>query len=202
MDIRWIDRNGVMSVPLSQIRDLIARDDGIVWAHLDHDDDFGMSVLIITVAPRPEDLKEVQSRTPVPRLHMYPDHHFSAINGLVRGADGLLHLQPLKVFLTPRVLWTVFGPTTAELTPRQEGPGRHAKLPGIVHERVLMDPGRKAVGFSGRRIDLDDHCLDLMSPKSPHEGGKLVVLDDPDLQIDTGPANRAGVESPSCGESW
>ena len=117
MDIRWIDRDGVSSVPLSQIRELTARDDGIVWAHLDHDDEFGMSVLIITVAPRPEDLKEVQSRTPVPRLHMYPDHHFSAINGLVRGTDGLLHLQPLKVFLTPRVLWTVFGPTTA-LTPQ------------------------------------------------------------------------------------
>lgn len=118
MDVRWIDRDGVHAVPLSQIRELIARDDGIVWAHLDHDDGFGLSVLIITVAPRPGDLQEVQSRTPVPRLHMYPDHHFSAINGLVRGTDGLLHLQPLKVFLTPRVLWTVFGPTTAALTPQ------------------------------------------------------------------------------------
>ena len=52
MDIRWIDRDGVSSVPLSQIRELTARDDGIVSAHLDHDDEFGMSVLIITVAPR------------------------------------------------------------------------------------------------------------------------------------------------------
>jgi len=118
VDIRWIGRDGIRSVPLSQIRELIARDDGIVWAHLDHDDDFGMSVLIITVAPRPEDLREVTSRTPVPRLHMYPDHHFSAINGLVRGSDRLLHLQPLKVFLTPRVLWTVFGPTASALTPQ------------------------------------------------------------------------------------
>ena len=30
MDIRWIDRDGVHAVPLSQIRELIARDDGIV----------------------------------------------------------------------------------------------------------------------------------------------------------------------------
>lgn len=128
MDIRWIGRDGVTSVPLSHIRELIARDDGIVWAHIDHTDDFAMSVLIITVAPRPEDVQEVASRTPVPRLHMYPDHHFSAINGLVRGTDGLLHLQPLKVFLTPRVLWTVFGPTTSALTP--EAVGRDLQVVG------------------------------------------------------------------------
>lgn len=117
MEIRWIDRDGVASVPADRIRELVTRDEGIVWAHLDHDDDFGMSVLIMTVAPRPEDLREVSSRTPVPRLHMYSDHHFSAINGLVRGSDGLLHLQPLKVFLTPRVLWTVIGPATVALAP-------------------------------------------------------------------------------------
>jgi magnesium transporter len=70
------------------------------------------------VAPRPDDLREVSSRTPVPRLHIYSDHHFSAINGLARGTDGLLHLQPLKVFITPRVLWTVFGPATSAL-PRE-----------------------------------------------------------------------------------
>ena len=95
MEIRWIDRDGAASVPADRIRELVTRDEGIVWAHLDHDDEFGMSLLIMTVAPRPEDLREVSSRTPVPRLHMYSDHHFSAINGLVRGSDGLLHLQPV-----------------------------------------------------------------------------------------------------------
>jgi magnesium transporter len=116
VDVRWISRDGVSPAQALQIPDLITRDDGFVWAHMNHDDEFGISVLIMTVAPRPDDLREVSSRTPVPRLHMYSDHHFSAINGLVRGSDGLLHLQPLKVFLTPRVLWTVFGPTTASLT--------------------------------------------------------------------------------------
>ena len=97
-------------------RELAARDDGVVWAHMDHRDEFGMSVLVMTLAPRPDDLRDVSSRIPVPKLHAYQDHHFSAINGLVRGDDGLLHLQPLKVFLTPHVLWTVFGPTTAALS--------------------------------------------------------------------------------------
>ena len=75
-----------------------------------------MAALVAMIKPRPDDLLDVGNRTPVPKLHMYPDHHFSAINGLARGSDGLLHFQPLKVFLTPRVLWTVFGPATASLT--------------------------------------------------------------------------------------
>jgi magnesium transporter len=117
VDIRWITREGVSTIQPTQIRELAELDDGVVWAHLDHSDEFGMSVLIMTVAPRQADLQDVSSRTPVPKLHSYQDHHFSAINGLVRGNDGLLHLQPLKVFLTTRVLWTVFGPTTAALSP-------------------------------------------------------------------------------------
>ncbi len=116
MDVRWINQDGVTTVQPTQIRELAARDDGVVWAHMHHSDEFGMSVLIMTVAPRPDDLRDVGSRIPLPKLHSYPDHHFSAINGLVRGSDGLLHLQPLKVFLTPRVLWTVFGPTTTALS--------------------------------------------------------------------------------------
>ena len=75
-----------------------------------------MALLVDEIKPRPDDLRDVGNRTPVPKLHMYADHHFSAINGLARGTDGLLHFQPLKVFLTPQVLWTVFGPATASLT--------------------------------------------------------------------------------------
>src|SRR6478752_10853120 len=116
VDVRWISRDGVSPAQAAQIPDLITRDDGLVWAHMNHDDEFGISVLIMTVAPRPDDLREVSSRTPVPRLHMYSDHHFSAINGLVRGVDGLLHFQPLKVFLTQHALWTIFGPATSSLS--------------------------------------------------------------------------------------
>jgi magnesium transporter len=117
VDVRWISQDGVTTIQPMQISEFAAREDGVVWAHMDHTDEFGMSVLIMTVAPRPDDLHDVSSRIPVPKLHSYQDHHFSAINGLVRGSDGLLHMQPLKVFLTPRVLWTVFGPTNIALSP-------------------------------------------------------------------------------------
>ena len=117
MDIRWICDTGVTQVSAAQLAALTHRDDGVVWAHLNHADEQGMAALVAMIKPRREDLLDVGNRTPVPKLHMYPDHHFSAINGLARGSDGLLHFQPLKVFLTPRVLWTVFGPATALLSP-------------------------------------------------------------------------------------
>jgi magnesium transporter len=53
----------------------------------------------------------------VPKLHAYTDHHFSAMSGLTPGSDGRLHFLPLKIFMTPRLLFTVFGPHNPALTP-------------------------------------------------------------------------------------
>jgi magnesium transporter len=52
---------------------------------------------------------------PVPKLHAYADHYFSAINGLARGIDGRLYFQPLKIFFTATLLVTVMGPTSTAL---------------------------------------------------------------------------------------
>lgn len=116
MHIRWITDTAVDQVPATALPAFARRTDGVLWAHLDHSDDRGMAMLVEQIQPRSDDLREVENRTPVPKLHMYADHHFSAINGLARGTDGLLHFQPLKVFLRPQMLWTVFGPATASLT--------------------------------------------------------------------------------------
>lgn len=117
METRWITQAGVQRLSPEQLQDFADRTDGVIWVHLDHTDENGMALLTAMIKPRQEDLRDVGNRTPVPKLHIYPDHHFSAINGLARGTDGLLHFQPLKTFLTPRQLWSVFGPSTAALSP-------------------------------------------------------------------------------------
>ncbi len=116
MEIRWISEGEVTLLSAAQLVEFADRDDGVIWVHLDHTDEQGMAALVAMIEPRRDDLLEVGNRTPVPKLHMYADHHFSAINGLARGSDGLLHFQPLKVFLTQRVLWTVLGPATTLLS--------------------------------------------------------------------------------------
>jgi len=116
VEIRQITSTGVDVLGFGDLADIPSPADGVTWVHLDHDDQPGMTLLVQLVGPDPDDLRDVHSRTPVPKLHMYPHHIFSAINGLARGSDGLLHFQPLKVFLTPRTLWTVFGPATTSLS--------------------------------------------------------------------------------------
>lgn len=116
MQIRWMAQDRTHRIEPAQLPAYVGRSDGVLWTHIDAGDQTGIDMLVRIVRPRPEDVIEISSRTPVPKLHMYSDHHFSAINGLVRGTDGLLHFQPLKVFLTEHALWTVFGPATSALT--------------------------------------------------------------------------------------
>jgi len=116
VEIRQITSTGVDVLGFGDLPEVSSLVDGVTWVHLDHDDQPGMTLLVQLVGPDPDDLRDVHSRTPVPKLHMYRHHIFSAINGLARGSDGLLHFQPLKVFLTPRTLWTVFGPATTSLS--------------------------------------------------------------------------------------
>ena len=115
VELRWISQAGVELLSPTDLRQFADRTDGTIWAHLDHDDEQGLAVLVSTVNPRSDDIRDVGSRTPVPKLHLYANHHYSAINGLARGTDGLLHFVPLKVFLTPQTLWTLYGPATALL---------------------------------------------------------------------------------------
>ena len=116
MEIRWISRDVVEMPTAAELPACLARTDGVTWVHLDYRDESGMAALIGMIKPKQADLRAVTTRNPVPKLHLYPDHHFSAISGLARGNDGLLHFQPLKTFLTPHALWTVFGPATAALS--------------------------------------------------------------------------------------
>ena len=88
----------------------------------------------------PETIEECHVRTPVPKLRRFPDYTFTAINGVARGDDGVLHFQPLKVFSTPTQIVTVLGPThqaldTVQLTGAlaHRGAGRFRRVPA--HKR-------------------------------------------------------------------
>jgi magnesium/cobalt transport protein CorA len=117
VEVRWITDAGVKVIGAADIREAAARRKGVLWVHVDHSEQDGLALLAEMIKPVPEDLKECHNRTPVPKLHSYPTHHFSAINGLARGTDGLLHFQPLKIFFNLHQLWTVFGPAHEALTP-------------------------------------------------------------------------------------
>ena len=115
MDILWIASDGTKQLSPGEIDDARLREDGMLWITFDHTDEGGMALLPDLVKVHREDLEECHTRNPVPKIRAYPDHHFSAINGLARGTDGRLHFQPLKTFLNQRLLITIIGPTNVAL---------------------------------------------------------------------------------------
>src|SRR5215217_6116969 len=116
MEARLISSAGARSLSRSEVHDAAARDGGTLWLDFDHTDEDGMKLLSELIDVKPSDMQECHNRSPVPKMRFYADHHFSAINGLARGSDGRLYFVPLKLFLTPKALITVLGPTSSSLT--------------------------------------------------------------------------------------
>jgi magnesium transporter len=116
VEILWITDDGVRSLPAESGSELVGSDSGVLWLDIDHSDAEGLALLAKLIGPQPADLEECHVRTPVPKLHAYSDHYFSAINGLARGVDDRLYFQPIKIFFKSRLLVTVLGPISSALT--------------------------------------------------------------------------------------
>jgi magnesium transporter len=115
VEVRLITNGGARALPVIAAPE-VRSFDGIAWGDLDYTDEQGMALLAELIQTHPADVQDCASRVPVPKLHVYADHHYSAINGVARGTDGRLHFQPWKIFLTPALVVTVLGPTHAALT--------------------------------------------------------------------------------------
>src|SRR5207237_10111333 len=101
---------GARTLPADRVAAAVA-EGNVVWVDFDHTEEPGMALLGSLIKAYPADVQDCYTRTPVPKVHAYADHVFSAINGVARGADGRLHFQPLKVFMNGVVVVTVLGPT-------------------------------------------------------------------------------------------
>lgn len=129
MRVRLIADGGVEEIAPGDVA--LPERDGLVWIDLDHTDADGMALLPGLFDVREVDLEDCYLRTPVPKLHLYADHHYTAINGLARGVDDRLYFQPLKVFQNPRIVVTILGPTSAALP----ADAAHREL-AAVHRRM------------------------------------------------------------------
>jgi magnesium transporter len=113
--IRHVTDETVADIGPEDIGKTVASGDGLVWVDFDHTDESGMGMLPDLFDVRSADVADCHIRTPVPKLHRYPDHHYTAINGLARGTDDRLYFVPLKVFQHPGLVVTVLGPTSRAL---------------------------------------------------------------------------------------
>lgn len=111
MDVRLLAGGSVDAIAVADLPSALGRAGTTVWIDFDHTDGAGMAALADPFQYHPAAIEDCHNRTPVPKVHLYADHIYLAVNGLVRGADSQLHFQPLKVFVDPRRLVTVLGPT-------------------------------------------------------------------------------------------
>lgn len=142
MEICVIDETGARPVSEVSADELLSRQTGFVWIDFDHTDVEGMALLTKVIKAEQSDILDCSTRTPVPKIHLYVDHLFSAINGVARGTDGRLHFQPLKVFLNERFIFTILGPTHHGLTHE----AAHRELT-VIRERIEMQEYRPATGL-------------------------------------------------------
>jgi len=118
VDICLVTATGVLPLPPeAATNQTFESGTGLLWIDLGHEERDGMRLLTDLLQAQPADVDECHTRMPVPKLHAYSDHYFSAINGLARGIDGRLYFQPLKIFFNANLLITVMGPTSEALTP-------------------------------------------------------------------------------------
>ena len=153
MEVRWISATGVRTLTADDVAGVAHSTEGLLWVDLDHSESDGMALLSDVFKFEPETIDECQVRTPVPKLRRFPDYTFTAINGVARGDDGVLHFQPLKVFSTPTQIVTVLGPTHQAL-------GTDAAHRELSHIAAQVDAGvyqptsAKAVGVAIRKAML------------------------------------------------
>jgi len=151
MDIRWVGKPGVRQLSAEAVPDVVSRQDGVVWVDVDHADAAGMGLLTELVPARAPDVQACHTRSPVPTLHAYEDHYFSAMNGLARGTDGRLHFVPVKMFIRPPVVFTVTGPR---------------------HEALVSAAWRRDLDAVRQRLDVAD-----LRPQSVFELGGAIRIE-------------------------
>jgi magnesium transporter len=152
VDVCEITDSGVRPLSADAVFDVLAKDESIVWIDLDCADERGMTLLTELIEVNPADVQDCFTRTPVPKLHVYADHHFSAINGVARGSDGRLHFQPLKTFLRPKLLVTVLGPTHAALSAEAARRELHTVRQRL--DAALFHPGSAFEIISALRLEM------------------------------------------------
>jgi magnesium transporter len=140
--IRLVTDAGVEELAATQVDAAVADARGLLWIDLDHTHEPGMAMLPRLFEVNPNDVADCYARNAVPRIHVYADHHFTAINGLARGPDDRLYFQPLKVFQNPRTVVTVLGPASSALpaeAARRELTAVHRRLDGGFRPRTSLE---------------------------------------------------------------
>lgn len=131
MDVRFISDGTVERHEVGELRDLLARDDGMVWVDVPSCDSEAADVLSDVFGFHPLAVRACVERNRVPKVHGYGDHVFVVLHGPKRGHRGHMHYIELDLFIGPNYLVTVHGPVNPAVHPDVPLRETHAVLERI-----------------------------------------------------------------------
>ena len=115
MDVRFVTPEGVELHDTSELAELLARPDGLVWVDIPEWDDEAEAVLTETFDFHRLAIHDASKRNHVPKMHRYEDHVFLVQFAPHQGAQGHVHYIELDQFIGERYLVTVHGPINPEV---------------------------------------------------------------------------------------
>jgi magnesium transporter len=118
MELRWISGSGISSHDLSDLSELLERDDGFLWLDIPVCDDDAAAVLSERFGFHPHAVKDCREKRRIPNVHTYADYVFLILHALeFEEGDGWGHLVELDQFVGDRYLVTVHGPLSPHIRP-------------------------------------------------------------------------------------
>ena len=117
MDVHLITDAGVSQCAVEDLPDLLERREGLVWVDIPRVDREAAQVLADVFKFHPLAIQDCENRNHVPKVHVYPDHVFTALHSPELGKGGHVHHLELDQFVGPGYLVTVHGPLDPEVIP-------------------------------------------------------------------------------------
>jgi magnesium transporter len=117
MDVRWITPDGVVRHAVDDLPRLLKDDAGVLWVDVPDADPDAVAVLGDVFGFHPKAVRDCVQRSPVPKVHVYPDHVFVVLHAPEMGHRGHIHYVELDLFVGERYVVTVHGPVNPAVSP-------------------------------------------------------------------------------------
>src|SRR3954468_622229 len=102
---------------VSDVADLLARDDTLVWVDIPECSDAAVTLLTDVLGCHPLAVRDCMQRNRVPRVRIYPHQQLLILHGPERGPSGHVHYIELDQIISDKYVVTVHGPVNPAVEP-------------------------------------------------------------------------------------
>src|SRR3954468_2899157 len=102
---------------VSDVADLLARDDTLIWMDIPECNDEAAELLTDVLKCHPLAVRDCMQRNRVPRVRIYPHQQLLIVHGPERGPSGHVHYIELDQIISDKYLVTVHGPLNPAVDP-------------------------------------------------------------------------------------